>query len=165
MRSVVYVPEMSDARLDEIDRRLGAGGGYTGAPTKQELRAALIELVDEVRRRRRAERDAIPATLFQPDQADLEDENRRLWERAAQADYEAARANLRASILHLVLQSALLTFPRRSRLRKRLRSRWVPATTLARWQRICDDKGYTAEQALIEAGNPRLRPEAGDADG
>lgn len=98
--------------------------------------------------------NVVPATPFQPDRAFYEEENKRLWERAAKADNEAARANLRATILHLVLQSTLLTFSKKDRFRGTRRSRPVPAATFARWQRICDDEGRTAEQALIEAGSP-----------
>lgn len=93
------MPKMSSERLDYIDRRYGAGGGYTGAPTKHDLRGALIELVDEVRRQRRAERTAAleSATVDQgvepvtdPDQLAAPE-----GERLSEAEFEAWLAAMR----------------------------------------------------------------------
>lgn len=138
---------LTDARLDEIDRCLGAGGSYTGAPTKQELRTALIELVDEVRRQRRAARAAIPAMLPRPSQDALEAENRKLWERAAKADLARVQAELRAAKLRLVLASTLRLFSKKRRgTRDEVRSGWVEAARVAQWRRVFNETRPGVEQ-------------------
>lgn len=177
--------EMSDARLDEIDRRYGAGGSYTGAPTKQDLRVALIELVDEVRRQRRADRTAAlecataeqhieavtePDQLAAPENERLSDdefaawqaamrptpealeaENKRLWERAAEADLARVQAELRAAKLRLVLSSALSVFTEKRRSRDELRSGWVKAARVEQWRRVFEETRPTTEQLGTEA--------------
>jgi hypothetical protein len=67
----------------------------------------------------------------------MEAENRRLWKRAAEADYAAVRADLRGAQLRLVLSSALCSF---AKPRRRFRSDgWrigrIETVTLQRWWR------------------------------
>jgi hypothetical protein len=93
--------------------------------------------------------DAIPQRYDASSREWLEAENRKLWDRAAQADYETARAGLRAAQLHLVLGSVLRTFAKPRHTRTDVyRTSQVEAATLHRWQQVFEANRPSARHAV-----------------
>lgn len=82
----------------------------------------------------------------------LEAENQRLWKRAAQADYETTRADLRAAQLRLTLVSVLRTFGKQRRPRSDAwRTSQVETAKLHRWWQVFE-------------ANPARTPRAGSEE-